>query len=121
MGNDICCIDRKTYNKDENYKYYLEKPDAYLKKEKRNISFSRNNNCAISTLYVGTTITTIIVLCTGGPATLAISCVLGGGFAVYYIFSTRSDIKNIDMIDNILYERNENNYSILENTIIVKK
>ena len=121
MGNKVCCIDRKDYYKDENYKYYLERPDSYLKKQKRNITISKNGNCAISTLYTGTTITTIVVLCCGAPATLAISCVLGGGFAVYYIFSTRNDIKNIDMIKTILDERNENNYSILENTIIIKK
>ena len=121
MGNKICCIDRKHYNKDENYKYYLERPDSHLKKQKRNITISKNSNCCISTLYVGTTITTIVVLTCGGPATLAISCVLGGGFAVYYIFSTRDDIKNVDMISNILDDRDENNYSILENTIIVKK
>ena len=121
MGNKVCCIDREKYYKDEGYMYYSERPDTFLKKEKNDVSISRNSNCVFCTLYVGTTTATVIVIICGGPATLAISAFLGGGFAVYYIFSARDDIKNIDMIDDILDERNKQNFSVLENTIIIKK
>ena len=120
MGNNVCCIDRKN-DKDEKFQYFYNKSDSYLKKQRNDSIVSRNSNISLAFLYGGSSIATIIVICTGGTAALAISTVLGSGFVVYYLFNTRNDVKNIFFINKILDERELKKISVLENTVIIKK
>lgn len=120
MGNNICCINRKIEG-EENYVYFDTKSDTYLNKEKKDSIISRNSNASLAFLYTGSSIATFIIICTGGPASLAISAILGSGFAVYYIYNTRNDVKNIFFINKILDKRDLEKISVLENVSIIKK
>lgn len=120
MGNTICCIDRKN-DKDENFQYFYKKSDLYLKKKRFDSIVSRNSNFCLGVLYSGSSAATFIVICAGGPVSLAISAILGTGFSVYYFYNTRNDVKNVFFINKILDERDLEKISVLENTVIIKK
>ena len=126
MGNTICCLDndRKIKKKDKdnpNYKYFNQKSDAFLTKRKIDIKTSKNTNAILSSMYFSATCVSIIIISTGGPATLAISAICGGILTVVYIYNTRSDMGEIILLDKIKNERSSNNILVLENTYIQKK
>ena len=126
MGNSfekkICCIDdRKNYKDDEDYKYFFEKSDISLKKERNDIISEKNFNYTFFFLHKGGTIATIIIIAVGGPTTLAISGVVGLGCVVYYCLSVRKNIQDISDIDYILQKRDSENIVLKDNIIICKK
>ena len=53
-------------------------------KEKKDKNVEKNSNCGFSILYIGTSAATIIIIASGGPASLVVSAVLGVGFTIYY-------------------------------------
>lgn len=120
MGNDICCI-KKRNEDDEDYKYYSRKPDGFLKRKKNESISSRNSNACFIVLYSGSSIATIIIISVGGPATLAISGVLGLGFIIYYTINIRKNIQDISDIEDILDKREKDDIYVYENVIILKK
>ena len=126
MGNtitkDVCCLRNRKYEKDEDYIFLSRKSDTYLIKKKKDTSSSKITNCLLSTVYISSSIITIIIVATATlPVTIILSSITGLGLSIYYIYSAREDLKKIDTIQKIFENRNTQNIKIYDNIIIDKK
>lgn len=126
MGNtitkDVCCLRNRKYEKDEDYIFLSRKSDTYLIKKKKDTSSSKITNCLLSTVYISSSIITIIIVATATlPVTIILSSITGLGLSIYYIYSAREDLKKIDTIQKIFENRNTQNITICDNIIIDKK
>ena len=123
MGNVNCCNREKNYYCDEEYKYYSKKSDLFLKRKKRKLIKDNKCNMYFVFLYSNVSIVTIIVIFTGGPASMIISGIISMSFFIYYNKSILDTNKEIDKIDHILAKRKDDEISIYEqhNYIISKK
>lgn len=95
ITKDVCCLRNRKYEKDEDYIFLSGKSDTYLIKKKKDTSSSKITNCLLSTVYISSSIITIIIVATL-PVTIILSSITGLGLSIYYIYSAREDLKKID-------------------------
>lgn len=104
MGNS-CCTKRKDLGK---------VTDTKLLNEKKTLIRSRCGNASFGLTYIGSTVIMIIVIASGGTATLAISAVVTGVGAIYYIYETIVQTNEITQINQELNRRRTAEVSVID-------
>jgi hypothetical protein len=107
MGQDCCCH-RKNLN------LIKKKSDIELRNNINTIRHYRNQNVSFFIVYSGVTIATLIVVASGGTATLLLSSTLTVAGAVYYIYEVCTSNAEIDEVKNELKRRENAEISIVD-------
>ena len=108
MGQDCCCLRKNNIN------LLKKESDLQLKNNINTIRHYRNQNVSFFIVYSGVTIATLIVVASGGTATLLLSATLTVAGAVYYIYEVCSSNAEIDEIKNELKRREDAEISIVD-------
>ena len=115
MGQECCC------NRDKN-KTLKKISDNELKNELKETRRYRNQNASFFIVYTGVTIATVIVVATGGTATLLLSGIITVAGAIYYIYEVFVQNEEIDEIKRELKRREEAEISVVNiNSIPISK
>ena len=106
MGQECCC------NRYKN-KRLAKKPDNKLLFELKNTKRYRNQNGSFFVVYTGVTIATVIVVASGGTATLLLSGIITIAGAIYYLYEVCVQNAEIDEIKEELKRRENAEISIV--------
>jgi len=99
-----CCCDKR--NK-INYNYLKRKSNLYLNDKKNHLDCQNKSNCSFITLYSSITITTVIIVCSGGSAIILFTTFSSVFLIVFYVYDLLDNSSKIDNINTILDKRND--------------
>ena len=108
MGQDCCCY-RKTKND-----LLKKKSDLQLNNDIDNVRHYRNQNFSFFVVYSSVTLASLIIVASGGTATLLLSATLTFSGAFYYIYEVRTQNAEIDEILKELKRREDAEISIVD-------
>ena len=112
MGQDCCCY-RKTKND-----LLKKKSDLQLNNDIDNVRHYRNQNFSFFVVYSSVTLASLIIVASGGTATLLLSATLTFSGAFYYIYEVRTQNAEIDEILKELKRREDAEISIVDTSSI---
>lgn len=97
-----CCCDKRN-----NYNYLKRKSNLYLNDKKNHLDCQNRSNSSFIVLYSGITITTVIIVCSGGSAIILFTTFSSVFLIVFYVYELLDNSSKIDNINTILDKRND--------------
>jgi len=101
--SSTCCGKR---NKN-NYSYLKQKSNLYLNDKKNHLDCQNKTDYSFIILYGGISITTIIIICSGGTSVILFTTFTSVFLIAYYVYDLFDNSSKIDNINTILDKRND--------------
>lgn len=103
FSKESCCCKRHKIN----HNYLKQKSNLYLNDKKNHLYCQNKSNYSFIVLYSVITITTVIIVWTGGSAVILFTTFSSAFLIIYYVCDLLVNSSKIDNINTILDKREE--------------